>query len=154
MKKILVLTIIILVIVIVVLVLGGNARKNLAVSSPTPKNPTPTFNQTVRNGLALVGFPTDIPVEAGAIITKNSSTTSSAGQILAIYEFISKKTVADNFMLYKNSLPPNRWAISIALDSTIKKIINATKGNVQVKITISKNQSNQVVVSIQATTTK
>ncbi len=155
MKKILIPVIAVIVIIIVVLILNGNAKKNLAGSSPTPATPIPALaSQMIKNGLSLAGFPTDIPVEAGATVIQSSSTTNSAGQTVATYEFISKKTIVDNFMIYKNSLPPNRWAISIMQDLVAKKIIDATKGDVQAKITISKNTSNQVVVSIQATTIK
>ena len=130
-------------------------KDNVAVLGPTPTivAPAPVL-QAVQNGLSLVGFPTDIAIEQGATVTQNSSTKNSAGQVVALYEFISKQTISDNFMLYKNSLPPNRWAISIVTDSSTQKIIDATKGNVQAKIKMSKNSSNQVIVSIQATTIK
>jgi hypothetical protein len=154
MKKILVPAIVIIVIIIVALVLRGSPKKNSTVLNPTV-TPAPAAPATeVKNGLTLAGFPTDIAVEVGASVVQSSSVTNAAGQIVATYEFISKKTIAENFMFYKNSLPPNRWAISIVKDSTTQKIIEAIKGKVQAEITIAKNQSNRVVVSIQATTSK
>jgi len=94
-------------------------------------------------------FPADIPIEAGAEITLNFTAINANGETQASREFISKKTVAENYALYQKSLKESGWNITRVDDkSPVGSLIFATKGNYKLNIRIYTQAGNQVRVSI------
>jgi len=99
------------------------------------------------------GFPANLPIEPGATLTQNYTTTNPAGNLLAVREFVSKKTMAENFALYKNFLITNGWSITFTLDAADQKVLNAQKENIQSRVR-TYTANDQVIVTLQAITGK
>lgn len=97
-------------------------------------------------------FPKEIPLEKDATVIINNDTTSSIGHFSAIRRFESKKTLQDNFDLYKDFFNKNGWTIANTVDTENLKIINASKDKMSVRIDINKNTvTNIITVDITAT---
>jgi hypothetical protein len=94
-------------------------------------------------------FPTDIPLEAGATTTYNYNAVNANGEYQSSREFISKKSVAQNFSFYQTALKNAGWSITAAVNDTANRqeIIFATKGlnSLNVRIYV---KGGQVRVSI------
>ena len=97
--------------------------------------------------------PASIPIEQGAEILQNESTVNKNGNSSAVLEFISKKTLAENFVFYKNGLISAGWEVLNAIDGQDQKIIEAQKGTRSARISIYKDANGKVVVSIQVAAT-
>ena len=157
MKKTLLVVLVIVVVVLVALWISGVAKNPITsgpVASPTPNpNRTPATIVQPSGSVLPSGFPSDIPIEVGATITQNYSTTNPLGQPIAVREFVSKSSMAANLTLYKTSLAASGWTITNTVDASDQKIIDATKGNNNVRVRIYTN-AGKVTVTIQVTTTK
>ncbi|RJP45620.1 hypothetical protein C4587_00515 [Candidatus Parcubacteria bacterium] len=62
------------------------------------------------------GFPSDVPIEAGAKILKNYTATSPSGRVQATREFESSRSVGENFSLYRSFLSQSGWKLLYELD--------------------------------------
>jgi hypothetical protein len=156
MKKFLVVLLVVIIVVVAVLLLAGGLKKTgiKTTASPTPASTHVAVIKTVDNSQLPAGLPAGLPVEAGAVITQNYTTTNPNGQPLSVREFISKKTAAENLTIYKTSLTAAGWTITNTVNTATIKILEAKKGNVSVRVLIRTDVKNQVTVSIQAITTK
>ena len=159
-------SIIVIVIVILAVVFAavlwvtkGNVSPRLAnpSASSTPKSAAPAaapvvvpvVTTPVPQGALPQQFPSDIPLEAGAQITLNYNAINAAGNFQASREFISKKTVAENYALYQTVLKDNGWNITgTQAGVSAGDLIFATKGSNNLNIRIYTDQSKQVRVSI------
>lgn len=108
----------------------------------------PTVEMVAKNELPK-GFPGDIPLEAGAEITLNLNTINPIGGSLAVREFISAKTVAENYALYQKALKENGWKITSAQENTpLGNLIDAEKDKNKLNIRIYVDAVKKVIVSI------
>jgi hypothetical protein len=66
------------------------------------------------------GFPTQVPIEAGASIVQNYTATMKDGRVQGTRAFESAKSVKQNFDLYKAYLSAkgNGWTITSELNDT------------------------------------
>ena len=148
MKNILIGIVVIVLGVLAVVWLGGGAKK-ISGPVPTPRQSVAILN-TAPNTSLPAGFPSGLPLEA--VILQNYSTINPNGQALAVHEFISKKTLTQNFAIYKSALPAAGWTLSNIINNSDQKIISAQKGKTQLRVRIYPNTSKQTVVSLQAIT--
>jgi hypothetical protein len=120
-------------------------------ATPTEsQKPQPVPQTTINNSQLPPGFPSDIPLEAGATITQNYTATNFSGMFQSSRDFISAKSMAENFALYQAALKKSGWTITSATNDTgsNRYIIFATKTSNFLNILISTNSSGQVIVSI------
>ena len=87
-------------------------------------------------------IPIDIPLEEGAPMQRNEIVKSVNGnEIQHVYQFYSKKTVAENFVIYEKYLKDNAWKINSSLKDENSAFLLAKKedktGTMQVSV--SKN---------------
>lgn len=100
-----------------------------------PKQNITTTNQggvTVQREVLPAGkkpsiFPEDLPLEADAEIIQNENVGIN-GIRQGRMQFITKKTAAENFDIYKNYLTNNQWEIVSTADTEGFKSITARKG--------------------------
>ena len=166
------LAIVVAIVVVVVLVGGILYWRSLTpspaatgVSTGTPSGSAPTAGNSapvakveitqVPTATLPTGFPSDVPIEAGATITLNFQGTNAAGEYQASREFISAKTADANFKYYQEVLKSGGWTVTNAIDDTARsqKIILATKGASSLNIRIYPSQG-KVHVSINNITAK
>ncbi len=95
-------------------------------------------------------FPADIPLEQGAKITQNYSSTTADGHYQATREFETKKTLAENVKLYTDYFKKNGWIIGTGIDQPDFKVVSATKGNLSLQVTIQNLPTGVNIVSISA----
>lgn len=79
-------------------------------------------------------FPSSIPLEAGAAVTVNQNSVDLNGNQVASREFVSSKTIWENFTFYKEVLEKEGWTITSTSDKETQKVIFATKGKQEVNI--------------------
>ncbi len=118
----------------------GEPSKPAADYKPVPQTAVPETKLPDR-------FPSDVPIEAGAQITQNFNAVNSSGKFQASREFISKKTVEENYTLYQAVLKQNGWTVTSTTTSSVQSIILATKGADSLNIRIY-SSNNIVKVSI------
>lgn len=95
------------------------------------------------------GFPADFPMEKDAQIVSNYNSTKD-GTTQSTREFISKKTLAENYKLYSDYLTKNGWNILNKSDTQALKSLYAKKDNASVTINMNQNpttKANLVEVS-------
>lgn len=96
-------------------------------------------------GELIAGFPREYVFENGVIL-RESTRTASDSQNFWTASYISSKTSAEIFTLYKNSLAVTGWEIS---NSVINKVIMAKKGTLQMSVAIEdKTNRREVVLSV------
>lgn len=81
-------------------------------------------------------FPSDVPLEAGAEVTSNYTAVNAKGLYQSTREFVSKKTLAENFALYQSALKQAGWTITQSIDDAAQKVILATKSGSSLTIRI------------------
>jgi len=147
MKKILIIVIIILVVVFGAILLM-KVKVNIS-GNPSSASPTAVPVEAVSPSQLPQQFPADIPLEAGAQVTLNYNATNAAGNFQASREFISKKTIAENYAFYQAALKDNGWSITGTQAGTpAGDLIFATKGTSNLNIRIYTDTNNKVRVSI------
>ena len=126
--------------VIILLLIAAAAslwfRRQAAPSSRQPEpvaktsTSTPVVQHNVDTAQLPEQFPSDIPLEQGAKITLNYNAVNAKGMYQASREFISAKSLDQNFEFYQRVLKQNGWMITQTLDDPTRhqKIILATKG--------------------------
>lgn len=153
-KKVILVIILIVLLAVVILVVTG---MNKATPAPQPVKSSQTNVTTAPAPVKLTEvdktklpdrFPADVPIEAGATITLNYNAVNAKGLFQASREFVSKKSMADNFTLYQKALTASGWTITSAMDQPNQKIILATKGANNLNIRIYTDPTGQVKVSI------
>ena len=98
-------------------------------------------------------FPADFPMEANAKIVQNFNGTDSSGKFLqATRTFVTAKTLDQNFTIYQSYFQKNGWTITTSSNLPMLKSLTATKGKVQISVTMSENSLSHVkTVDITAT---
>jgi hypothetical protein len=95
-------------------------------------------------------LPPDIPLEKNALILQNYSQVIGNRE-QATRQFLSSKSLKENFEIYQNYLKNKNWSIISTVDGPDLKSLAARKERPPdvISITISKNkQTNQVIVDI------
>ena len=86
-------------------------------------------------------FPADFPLEKNVPVNANYN-AQTEGAFQSTRQFVSQKTLAQNYTLYTDYLKKDGWTIEAALDQETVKAIFASKGsNMSVTINISRNES-------------
>jgi len=93
-------------------------------------------------------FPSDIPLEAGAVVTQNYNATASNGLFQASRVFTSKNTAASNITLYTNFLNSNGWDIVSTLNNNSIKVVSATKAGANLQVSVVPTASNTKTSSV------
>jgi hypothetical protein len=67
-------------------------------------------------------------------------------------EFLSKKTIEENYSIYKNYLNTNKWVLKDSFYQPTMAVISAEKGNLSLFISINKDSTTgQALVGIRIT---
>ncbi|MHA1868415.1 MAG: hypothetical protein ACTSXD_10270 [Candidatus Heimdallarchaeaceae archaeon] len=97
-------------------------------------------------------IPSDIPLEKDALILENKiiSLPDQPGTIQYTRKFISKKTLEENYKIYRNFIDRNDWDLISSVKKKYLISLSAMKSkNKQLLITISKNTiAGTVIVDI------
>lgn len=93
-------------------------------------------------GKLPAGLPENLPLEKDVVLARNENITSPQGtEIQGVRTYYSKKTVSENFEIYKKYLKDNGWYIAVEQNTKDFALLLAekegNKGNF--KISISKN---------------
>jgi hypothetical protein len=114
----------------------------------TSKTPsvTPLTTKTVATAL-----PVNFPVEARAEVLQSSEITDPATKTVKILRTTTtSKTLDEALKVYKEYLTKNGWTLGETTDVATLKVLTGTKGDAQIKITISYegvSKSNAVAVN-------
>lgn len=91
------------------------------------------------------GFPSEVPIEAGAKITQNYEADTTDGRHQATRTFESSRTVAQNYQTYLNFLTQNGWEVTNKLQTDNLASVFGKKDDAELSATISKNSISGVV---------
>lgn len=90
-------------------------------------------------------FPKELPLEAGATVIVNNNISSDVGHFSGTRRFESKKSLSENFDLYKNFFEKNGWEILNTVDTENLKIINAKKDGTTTRVDINRNTVTNII---------
>lgn len=139
---------IVLAVVIVILASGiywAQKKKGQGPISPpstSQKTTTPTYTTKLLSSTDITKLlPINLPLEKDAQVLQSSQVIDKEGTEQINYQFVTQKTLAENFNLYKNYLVNNGWKIQNTLNNQDLKSISATKETEKktINITVSKN---------------
>ena len=94
---------------------------------------------------APAGFPSDLPIEKGAVLTQNFEADTSVGQHQATRQFESKKTVSENYALYADYFKTSGWTVLAKSPGDTLSTIAAKKGEGSLTVNISKDPAGKKV---------
>jgi hypothetical protein len=117
----------------------------------TPPAPKLVVNKTEVAGNVLPQkFPKDVPLEKGAPLTQDYNATTNDGRFQATVEFVTAKSLADNYDLYKSYMNKSGWKIVVDNNGTNGlKVLAGDKSGAQLQVTMGTNSvTNQNTVSI------
>lgn len=80
------------------------------------------------------GFPGNIPLEKGAEITLNMNVKLEDNRLSATREFVSAKSISQNFEFYSQQLKALGWTITKTADRPDQKVLIATKDGADLNI--------------------
>lgn len=112
--------------------------KKVEMTNTGPKEPTIEYVV----GKLPAGLPENLPLEDGVVLARNENiTTPDSKEVQGVRIYYSKKTVSQNFEIYKKYLKENGWLVMVEQNSKDFALLLAEKegdkGNF--KISISKN---------------
>lgn len=103
-----------------------------------PEKQTLRTTERVDPASLPAGMPKDLPQETGSEILSNNFIEQQDGKLLANRQFVSQKSVAENYVLYKDYLASNGWALLLENDTAANaKSLFAEKNSQQINIVIS-----------------
>lgn len=82
------------------------------------------------------GFPTDIPIEAGAVFNQNYTADAEGQQQMTIV-FPSKVSIKDNHVLYAAYLKEKGWTVTNSYESENLSSLYALREDNEVNVTVS-----------------
>lgn len=146
---------IIIVLVAIYLVFGNSIKniswfKNPSDSQKVEPTTKPVTDQIPQNQLPSA-LPSDIPIEKDAVISRNEVVRLPNGEIQYIRKFISKKTVAENYKIYKAYISNTlKWTIKVDTNTATFASLMADKDESGVLgVIISKNNiTNDISVEL------
>lgn len=86
-------------------------------------------------------FPTDLPLETGAKVTQNYTATTVSGVMQSTRVYETKKTLDENYKIYKDYLKKASWSIENDINEATRKILVASKGDSQMTIVMNKSET-------------
>jgi hypothetical protein len=147
------------VIVITILVVGGyfwlNPKNKVEPKSKVEPTATSDFSTSIPESIKQIPpeklpsfFPLKIPLEKNAKVLQNYSQIIGNKE-QSTRQFISQKSIAENFRIYKDYLQKNSWTIVNTLDQPEIKSLSAKKTPNNLIITMtSNNLTKEVIVDI------
>jgi len=135
----------IVVLAVIAIVLAVVAYKS-SKKTTVPPTVLPNVKKTdIDPKILPANFPTNIPLEKGAVVTQNYTAESIDGHYQSTRAFESKKTVAANDKIYSDFFTKDDWKVVHTFDQDLYKVIVATKGNQYVQVSIQENATTHVV---------
>ncbi len=124
-----------LVIAGVLIYVNANKKENQP-NTNSQKTFTPLPVTEVDHSRLPERFPADIPLESGAVIVYNFNLVNAAGMYQSTRQFVSKKTIKQNFDFYQDALKKAGYSITKTLDDLAhnQELIYATKGDNKVTV--------------------
>lgn len=120
-------------------------EEHLTVSPAVISNDNP--KKTNFGEIPSPDFPTNIPLEEGVKINQSYS-LDYIGQKQLTIVFMSMKTIKENYNLYADFLKKDNWNISNKYESKDLASLYAVKGQNEINVTISSNDSNTITKSM------
>lgn len=144
-KKMLVGLIIIIAVAIGITLIVAMFSKDKTVQPVEEKVESPIESKTeVPQDKLPEKFPVDVPVEAGAEISQNYNAAATDGSIQATREFVTKKSLADNLVIYEKYLKDNGWKVSAKVDTDTYKMVAGSKDKQELQVSIGENSATKV----------
>lgn len=85
-------------------------------------------------------FPPDVPLEAGAEVTQNY-TTSKAGYFQSTRAFATKKSAAENMRIYETYFKDSGWTVIQKIEEKGVRSLTATQDTTRAHVDIIDNQA-------------
>jgi hypothetical protein len=124
------------------------ASNSVADKTQTQVPKTPTI-VPVAADVVPQGLPANLPWENGALITQNfTGKDPVTGKTQSTRIYNSAKTLDANFAQYQKYLQDNGWTINSSINQPDVKNLNSVKGDTRLVITMAKDPTGQVVVSV------
>jgi hypothetical protein len=139
-EKIIVREVIALFIVGVLIFVAYNQKDEQMVLPPNGQPAaTPEEPQKMNFGTETSSdFPTDIPVEKGAVVEKNYGLNFSGQKQMAVI-FRSAKTVNENYSIYYNYLLKYGWNVLSKNENSKASLLSAVNSRNEIEVTIVEN---------------
>jgi hypothetical protein len=153
-KKMIVVFAVIGAIAVLAMVLAVVLRKDSAPPLTQEVNPVANFKkEEIPPSQFPRQFPTDLPIEEGAIVVENFATTFENGTFQATRSYKSKNSPATNYRTFTDFFRTGDWEILLTSDTAAKKIITAKRGQttVQAMFYTSVDNAKDSIVKIDAT---
>ncbi len=95
------------------------------------------------------GLPANLPWEKGATILQNFTAKDPvSGKTQSTREYVSAKSLDDNFSVYQKYLKDNGWTVVSGISQPTIKNLSAAKAGARLDVTISKTPDNKVTVIV------
>jgi len=153
-KKIVIIIIVVLALVAGVVVWVSLVSKDKQKNEPTIANiKTKTDEQQAplkvkQNDVAVTElpkeFPSEIPMEKGAVISQNYNATAENGIFQATRVFETSLSLDHNFKIYSDFITKKDWKLVTSLNQDNIKVLSASKGKGNLQITMSENSVTKV----------
>lgn len=91
-------------------------------------------------------IPSNLPIETGAKVTQNYTSTNSSGDFQSTRVYESKKTIDENKRIYLDYLKNNGWKVVASLEESDNKVFTAVKGDLQMQLTINQSTASKTVM--------
>lgn len=89
-------------------------------------------------------FPTDLPIEANAVVTQNYNAIAEDGSYQATRAFETTKSLTENITAFKQYMTQNDWEIKSSVDKPTTKSVVGSKGTQRLSVTVTENSSTKV----------
>jgi hypothetical protein len=89
-------------------------------------------------------FPAGLPLEAGAPVTQNFTAEGENGLQQSTREFVTERSLAQNFEIYSDFFKRDGWKIQNTTDTEYVKSISAIKGDLQAQVLVNDNTISHV----------
>ena len=96
-------------------------------------------------------FPSNLPLEANAVVTQNSESKRDDGAKQATRVFTSQKSIAANLSTYEGYMNANGWEVLNKLNETNVKMLLAKKDYQLMQVTLTDNLDKTITVNITVT---
>lgn len=136
-------------IIVVALAIAGSKYRSKSQGTA----PTNTESKVVTTNIAPSQlpdkFPSDIPQESGAAVLKNDVQFATDGRFQATRSYVTAKSLDENIKIFRNYFQTHGWTLTTNVDQPLFKSISATKGDLNMQVSINDNQlSKQKTVDI------
>lgn len=137
--KLLVLVVVLFCLLYVAVMLSNQSKERNNNSPDQAKAELPVKTNALPEDKLPDSFPTDFPVEEGAVVKENSISKSDTGATQSTREFVSKKTTTENINLYTSYLRNSDWEIVNQANESNYKLVRAKKGYQTIQISVKED---------------